>query len=73
MRGSRACPELITMLALLKIVPQITDTLNRILDRIPKEEMIAKYHSPEGLKVKVDIEGTEVFFVIREKPATVNP
>lgn len=59
------------MMELLTLVPKITGTLDRILDCIPKEEMIAKYNSPEGLKIKIEIEGTEVFVLARKKAAEV--
>lgn len=56
------------MLDLIRIVPQITATLDRILDRVPVEEMRAKYDTPDGLRIKIEIEGAEIFTVIRKKP-----
>ena len=48
-------------------ISRVCATVDRLLDRIPQEEMIAKYHSPEGLRIRVVIEDTEIIAQIREK------
>ena len=46
---------------------RVCATVDRLLERIPQEEMIARYRSPEGLRIRVVIEDTEIIAQIREK------
>lgn len=55
------------MLEFMQLVPRVCSVLEKLMDRIPKEEMIEKYHSPEGLRVRVVIDDTEILAQIREK------
>lgn len=54
------------MLHALKIVSQISDTINRILDENTKEHLKEIYHN-EGLLIKMEIDKSEIFFLLRPK------
>jgi len=49
---------------------RVCSTIDRLLERIPQEEMIARYRSPEGLRIRVVIEETEIIAQIRERKPT---
>ena len=49
---------------------RVCATVDRLLERIPQEEMIARYRSPEGLRIRVVIEETEIIAQIRERKPT---
>lgn len=55
------------MLELMQLIPRICSVVDKLMDRIPKEEMIAKYHSPEGLRIRIVIDDAEIIAQIREK------
>lgn len=55
------------MFELMQGLPRLCSTIDRLLDRVPKDEMIAKYRSPEGLRIRIVIDDTEIIAQIREK------
>jgi len=63
----------ISMFEIMKLVPQVCTVLEKLLDRVPKEEWMAKYHSPQGLRVRIVVENTEVIAQIRDLTVTPAP
>lgn len=51
---------------LIRHLPAVMSTIDQILDRIPKEEMIARYEAG-GLRIRGSIEDTEIAITIRPK------
>ncbi len=51
---------------LLRHVPAVLTAVDQILDRIPKEEMIARYNAG-GIRIRATIEETEIAIAITPK------
>lgn len=51
---------------LLKHLPAVLAAVDQILDRIPKDEMIARYNAG-GIRIRATIEETEIALEIRPK------
>ncbi len=51
---------------LLRHLPAVMTAIDQIMDRIPKEEMIARYKAG-GLRIRATIEETEIAIDIRPK------
>lgn len=49
---------------LIRHLPAVMTAIDQILDRIPKEEMIARYNAG-GLRIRATIEATEIAIVIK--------
>lgn len=64
---------MISMFEIMKLVPQVCTVLEKLLERVPKEEWMEKYHSPQGLRVRIVIENTEMIAQIRDITPTTIP